>query len=116
MFALLVRILAAPKGRMFDCKFVRVDRRNLQGNLFVALHLMFLVNFSSLLACAADPVILASKVRTLLGPFHHFNIPTRRLTVVVAVTLHFVPALLRRASQVVGTRSSHNTSFADKGL
>lgn len=44
------------------------------------------------------------------------RIPVRRVTVVVSVTLHFVPVLVRRASGVVGTRVTHNTSFRAKGV
>lgn len=42
--------------------------------------------------------------------------PIRTVTVVVSVTLQFVPVLVRRASGVVGTRVTHKTGFRSNGL
>lgn len=77
---------------------------------------MLLITNSSLVAFAAAPGKLASKLRGLLRPLGQVRMPMRRVSVVVSVTLHFVPVLLRRASGVVGTRVTEKTSFRSKGV
>ncbi len=97
---------------------MRLAINNLRHTNFVTLEVILLVVVDSVLACAAAPGSLASTVRGLLSPLQFVNLggTIRALTVVVAVTLEFVPALIRRTRGVVGTRGTENTSLRDKGL
>lgn len=93
-----------------------VARTNVYATVFVSIEVVLLIIINSLLACAAAPASLASTVRELFSPLGIFGLSIRSITVAVAVTLHFVPALVRRVSGVATTRGSHKTSLRANGL
>lgn len=95
---------------------LRVSSAKLVGTTAVVVQLILLVVKASLVALAAAPGRLASNLRGSLNFLGGVRIPIRTVTVVVSVTLHFVPVLVRRASGVVGTRVTEKTSFRRKGV
>lgn len=89
---------------------------NVGETVFISMEVVYLVLTDSYLAFAASPARLASTVRELVGPLTGLRFPIRRVTVVVSLTLEFIPALLRRASGVARTRGTQNTSVRSNGV
>lgn len=77
---------------------------------------MLVLIFYVILAIAARPVRVARKLRRLLSPLSGIKIPARRVTVVLNITVRFVPILKRRTRAVQVTRATQKTQFRDGGL
>lgn len=94
-----------------DLKPVPVASSNVHVTVLCTYQFTIIVIVKTVFLTSAAPATVASTFRSLLSPFTEFNLRARRATLIVDLTLHFLPALNVRAGTVVSTRSTHNNDI-----
>lgn len=93
-----------------------VASRNIAVTILCTYHFTLMVVLNTIFLAAAAPATVASTFTALVDPLGQLNVRTRRVTLIVDLTLQFVPALASRAHTVISTRSTHNNSVRANSL
>lgn len=115
-YKLLGIFFMQSNGILTGVKPVPVASSNIHVTVLCTYEFITIVVIKTMFLTAAAPATVASTFRTLLGPFTGVNIRTRRVTLIVDLTLQFLPALKNRTGTVISTRSTQNNDVRAKAF
>lgn len=101
----LLHLFFSPGRTLFGSLWLSLD--GLLRGLQVCEQLALAILFSSLLTLSTSPAELAAAVSALLLPLGRFGIPTRQLSLLLLLVLHFIPILREEGlAQLAASRAS----------
>lgn len=82
----------------------------IQGS-FIAMRLLFLVMFTSLLTLTTTPIEITDGLETLLNPLKRFHLPVHEFALMMSISLRFIPTLLEEAEKIIKAQSARGVEF-----
>ncbi|HEY7745954.1 MAG TPA: energy-coupling factor transporter transmembrane protein EcfT [Desulfuromonadales bacterium] len=111
----LLHLLFSPGRTLFGNVWLSLD--GLFRGLLVCEQLALAVLFSSLLTLSTSPSELAAAISSLLWPFGRFGMPVRELSLLLLLSLHFIPILREEAlAQLAASRATRENPARDRLL
>ncbi|MCK8816177.1 energy-coupling factor transporter transmembrane protein EcfT [Natroniella sulfidigena] len=117
LFTLLIHLFMTRGGDvLWQWRFLRIEEEGLRLGLFMALRLIFLITFTSLLTLTTSPLELTDGLERLLNPFKKIGVPAHELAMMMTIALRFIPTLLEEAQKIMKAQQARGADFENGNL
>ena len=111
-FTLLIHMFTAPGEHIiWTWKFFSVTQEGLDLGLKMAVRLVLLLLFSSVLTFTTSPIVLTDGIEHLLRPFKALGVPAHELAMMMTIALRFIPTLLEEADKIMKAQMARGADF-----
>lgn len=83
---------------------------------FMACRLLLLVLGPALLTLTTTPVELTDGLEWILSPFKLIKLPVHTLTLIMSISLRFIPTLIEETNKIINAQKSRCANFDSKNL
>lgn len=113
LLTLCIHMFTAPgEDVVFTWKFLSVTREGIEMGIKMALRLVLLLLFSSVLTFTTSPIILTDGIEHLLRPFKALGVPAHELAMMMTIALRFIPTLLEETDRIMKAQTARGADFA----
>ena len=117
LFTFFIHLFMTRGGEvLWQWKFLRIEEEGLNLGLFMALRLIFLVSYTSLLTLTTSPLQLTDGIERLLNPFKKIGVPAHELAMMMTIALRFIPTLLEEAKKIMKAQQARGADFQSGSL
>jgi energy-coupling factor transport system permease protein len=117
LFTFFIHLFMTRGGRiLWEWKFLRIEEEGLNLGLFMALRLIFLVSYTSLLTLTTSPLQLTDGIERLLNPFKKIGVPAHELAMMMTIALRFIPTLLEETKKIMKAQQARGADFESGNL
>ena len=109
----LIHIFSTKGGEvLFSYGIVTVTALGVEMGAKMALRLLLLLLFSSLLTYTTSPIVLTDGIEALLRPFKSVGVPAHELAMMMTIALRFIPTLLEETDRIMKAQTARGADFA----
>lgn len=94
--------------------FLRITDEGLRMGIYMAMRLLLLVLFASLLTLTTSPMELADGLEKLFSPLKTFGFPAHELAMMMTIALRFIPTLLDETDRIMKSQLARGADL-DRG-
>ncbi|GAB6138749.1 energy-coupling factor transporter transmembrane component T family protein [Halanaerobaculum tunisiense] len=117
LFTFGIHIFMTRGGQvLWQWKLLRIEEEGLRLGSFMALRLIFLISYTSLLTLTTSPLELTDGLEKLLDPFKRFGVPAHELAMMMTIALRFIPTLLEEAQKIMKAQKARGADFESGNL
>ena len=117
LFTFVIHLFMTRGGEvLWHWKFLRIERKGLEMGSFMALRLIFLIMYTSLLTLTTSPLELTDGLENLLNPFKRLGVPAHELAMMMTIALRFIPTLLEEAKKIMKAQQARGADFESGNL
>lgn len=117
LFTFGIHIFMTRGGQvLWQWKLLRIEEKGLRLGSFMALRLIFLISYTSLLTLTTSPLELTDGLEKLLDPFKRFGVPAHELAMMMTIALRFIPTLLEEAQKIMKAQKARGADFESGNL
>ncbi|UQS86376.1 energy-coupling factor transporter transmembrane protein EcfT [Nicoliella spurrieriana] len=112
IFTVVIQILFDNTGRIiFKYGFLMVTDDGLKTAGFIFLRFLLIIIFSTVLTLTTDPLAIATGIEKLLMPLKRFKFPVYTMSLMISISLRFVPTLMDETETIIKAQSSRGVNF-----
>lgn len=82
----------------------------------MAVRLILLLLFSSVLTFTTSPIVLTDGIENLLNPFKKLGVPAHEIAMMMTIALRFIPTLLDETDRIIKAQTARGADFASGNL
>lgn len=117
ILTMLIHMFTAPGEHIiFTWKFLSVTQEGLDMGLKMAVRLILLLLFSSVLTFTTSPIVLTDGIESLLRPFKSVGVPAHELAMMMTIALRFIPTLLEETDRIMKAQTARGADFSSGNL
>ena len=115
ILTMLIHMFTAPGEHIiFTWKFLSVTQEGLDMGLKMAVRLVLLLLFSSVLTFTTSPIVLTDGIEHLLRPFKAVGVPAHELAMMMTIALRFIPTLVEETDKIMNAQKARG-AMLDSG-
>ncbi len=111
IFTSLFHLFLTPGEPLFSVLGAEVTREGAALAAAMALRLVYLVMFASLLTFTTTPAKIADGLEGLLAPFKKLGLPARDVAMMITIALRFIPTLFEETARIIKAQKSRGADF-----
>lgn len=112
LFTMLIHAFTYPgEVTVFQWKMFHMTREGLEFGLKMAMRIMLLISFSSVLTFTTSPIVLTDGIERLLNPFKRVGVPAHELAMMMTIALRFIPTLLEETDRIMKAQTARGADF-----
>jgi len=100
-----------PSLPFFPLGFLDITWPGLERGAFVASQLLLAILISSLMTLTTSPVQLAHGLEKLITPLKRFRVPVEDFSMMIMLTIRFIPILLGETNRIMKAQSARGVDF-----
>lgn len=117
VLTMLIHMFTAPGEQViFTWKFFSVTQEGLDLGWKMAVRLVLLLLFSSVLTFTTSPIVLTDGIENLLRPFKSIGVPAHELAMMMTIALRFIPTLLEETDRIMKAQTARGADFANGNI
>ena len=117
ILTMLIHMFTAPGEHMvFTWKFLSVTAEGIDMGVKMAVRLILLLLFSSVLTFTTSPIVLTDGIENLLRPFKKLGVPAHELAMMMTIALRFIPTLLEETQRIIKAQEARGVDFSSGSL
>lgn len=117
VLTMLIHMFTAPGEHIvFTWKFLSVTEEGLSMGLKMAIRLILLLLFSSVLTFTTSPIVLTDGIESLLRPLKSVGVPAHELAMMMTIALRFIPTLLEETDRIMKAQTARGADFASGNI
>ena len=117
ILTMLIHMFTAPGEHIiFTWKFLSVTQEGLDMGLKMAVRLVLLLLFSSVLTFTTSPIVLTDGIEHLLRPFKAVGVPAHELAMMMTIALRFIPTLMEETDKIMKAQKSRGSDIGEGNL
>lgn len=117
ILTMLIHMFTAPGEHIvFTWKFLSVTAEGIDMGVKMAVRLILLLLFSSVLTFTTSPIVLTDGIENLLRPFKKLGVPAHELAMMMTIALRFIPTLLDETDRIMKAQTSRGADFASGNI
>ena len=102
LITMVIHMFTAPgETVVFTWKIFKITEEGLILGTKMALRLILLLLFSSVLTFTTSPIVLTDGIEKLLRPFKAIGVPAHELAMMMTIALRFIPTLLEETDRIM---------------
>ena len=101
---------------MFEWTFIKITDKGIYTAIFMAVRILCLVTFSSLLTYTTTPTTLTDAIEKLLSPLKIFKIKVSSLAMMMTLALRFIPTLIEEIDRIMNAQKARGADFETGGF
>jgi len=114
IITLFIHIIFSEKStNIVEIPFINIglSKQGIINGFSYSLRLALLILFAAILTLTTSPVELTDALEVMLGPLKRFGLPTHELTMMMTLSLRFIPTLIMEADKLRKAQISRGVSF-----
>ena len=117
ILTMLIHMFTAPGEHIvFTWKFLSVTAEGIDMGVKMAVRLILLLLFSSVLTFTTSPIVLTDGIESLLRPFKSLGVPAHELAMMMSLALRFIPTLVEETDKIMSAQRARGADFDSGGL
>ncbi len=114
--ALINLFLTGGETYILRWKFLSITYEGVVAATTMAVRIILLVFYTSLLTFTTSPIMLTDGIEKLLKPFTKIGLPAHELAMMMTIALRFIPTLLEETDKIVMAQKSRGADFESGNL
>ena len=107
ILTMLIHMFTAPGEHIiFTWKFLSVTAEGIDMGVKMAVRLILLLLFSSVLTFTTSPIVLTDGIENLLRPFKKLGVPAHELAMMMTIALRFIPTLIDETEKIMNAQKA----------
>ena len=112
MFTVILNIFFAPgQTVIFSFGFISITLEGLILASQLALRLIILVVFSSILTLTTSPIQLTGAIEYSLNPYKKIGVPAHEIAMMMTIALRFIPTLMEELDKIIKAQKARGADF-----
>ncbi|MBW1605349.1 energy-coupling factor transporter transmembrane protein EcfT [Lactobacillus sp. Sy-1] len=117
IFTVIIQILFDNTGhQLFKFYFLTVTDNGLKTAGFIFIRFLLIIFFSTVLTLTTDPLAIASGIEKLLMPLKKIKFPVYTMSLMISISLRFVPTLMDETETIIKAQSSRGVKFKEGNI
>ena len=117
LITMVIHMFTAPgETVVFTWKIFKITEEGLILGTKMALRLILLLLFSSVLTFTTSPIVLTDGIEKLLRPFKAIGVPAHELAMMMTIALRFIPTLLEETDRIMKAQTARGADFSSGNL
>ncbi len=117
IFTSLFNIFFINEGNIiFKLGFLKIYNKAIITSIFISLRVIFLIIGSTILTLTTSPVELTNAFDKLLSPLKKLKVPISEISLMVSISLRFIPTLLDEGDKIIKAQKSRGVDFETRNL
>ena len=117
LITMVIHMFTAPgETVVFSWKIFKITEEGLILGTKMALRLILLLLFSSVLTFTTSPIVLTDGIEKLLRPFKCIGVPAHELAMMMTIALRFIPTLLEETDRIMKAQTARGADFSSGNL
>lgn len=113
VFTLILNLLFTHEGTiLFHWKWFEITTGGVTQAIFIAIRLLTIVLFTTLLTLTTTPIEITDGLETLLGPLKKVKFPVHEFALMMSISLRFIPTLMEETEKIMKAQSARGAEFA----
>lgn len=114
--AIINLFLTSGDTYVIKWKFLSITTNGVSSAIVMALRIVLLVSFTSLLTFTTSPIMLTDGIESLLKPFSKLGLPSHELAMMMTIALRFIPTLLEETDKIIMAQKSRGADFENGSI
>ncbi len=118
-FCVLTWVLNAffqPGQIIWQWQFLKLTVEGLIHGAAMALRLLLLVAFASLLTLTTTPLALTDGLEELLNPLRRFKVPAHEIAMIMSIALRFIPTILDEFERIILAQRARGANLSQGNI
>ena len=112
ILTMLIHMFTAPGEHIvFTWKFLSVTAEGIDMGVKMAVRLILLLLFSSVLTFTTSPIVLTDGIENLLRPFKKLGVPAHELAMMMTIALRFIPTLIEETEKIMNAQKARGADL-----
>ena len=112
ILTMLIHMFTAPGEHIvFTWKFLSVTAEGIDMGVKLAVRLIPLLLFSSVLTFTTSPIVLTDGIENLLRPFKKLGVPAHELAMMMSIALRFIPTLIEETDKIMNAQKARGAQL-----
>jgi energy-coupling factor transport system permease protein len=111
LFTLCFQIFFTSGTVLFSIGVISITKEGIRSAVFVALRLVLLVLFSSIMTLTTTPNQLADGLEMLCSPLKRLHVPVHEMAMMMSITLRFIPILMEELDKIMKAQQARGADF-----
>ena len=117
VLTMLIHMFTAPgENIVYAWKFLKVTAEGLDLGIKMAVRLILLLLFSSILTFTTSPIVLTDGIEKLLRPFKAIGVPAHEMAMMMTIALRFIPTLLEEIDRIMKAQTARGADFGSGNI
>lgn len=117
ILTMLIHMFTAPgENIVYAWKFLKVTAEGLDLGIKMAVRLILLLLFSSILTFTTSPIVLTDGIEKLLRPFKAIGVPAHEMAMMMTIALRFIPTLLEETDRIMKAQTARGADFGSGNI
>lgn len=117
VFTAIINIfLTGGDDYLFQWGILKITYTGVKAAITMALRIILLVSYTSLLTFTTSPILLTDGIEALLKPFSKIGLPSHELAMMMTIALRFIPTLLEETDKIIMAQKSRGADFESGNL
>lgn len=117
VLTMIIHMFTTPGEHIvFSWKFLSVTQEGLDMGIKMAIRLILLLLFSSVLTFTTSPIVLTDGIERLLRPLKCIGVPAHELAMMMTIALRFIPTLLEETDRIMKAQTARGADFASGNI
>ena len=117
ILTMLIHMFTAPGEHIvWAWKSFSITAEGIDMGVKMAVRLILLLLFSSVLTFTTSPIVLTDGIENLLRPFKSIGVPAHELAMMMTIALRFIPTLIEETDKIMKAQQSRGADFAAGSL
>lgn len=116
VFTFLLQLFFTPGEVLYHLGPLQITREGLLLGGQMLARLILLVLSGTLLTLTTSPLNLSAGLEILMGPLKRVGFPVHEISLMMSVSLRFIPTLLEETQIIIKSQQSRGASFGSGGL
>lgn len=117
ILTMVIHMFTAPGEHVvWTWKSLSVTAEGIDMGVKMAVRLILLLLFSSVLTFTTSPIVLTDGIESLLRPFKSVGVPAHELAMMMTIALRFIPTLLDETDRIMKAQTARGADFASGNI
>ncbi|MBD8070920.1 energy-coupling factor transporter transmembrane component T family protein [Bacillus sp. PS06] len=112
IFTFFVHLFMTKEGELlFELGTLDIYEGGLIQGIYISLRLLFLILMTTILTLTTTPIEVTDGMESLLQPLKRFKFPVHELSLMMSISLRFIPTLMQETEKIVKAQTARGMDF-----
>jgi len=111
LFTAVFQIFFTPGRLIFEWRFIKITAEGLRLAIYISIRLILLSFFTFILTSTTSGIELTDGFEALISPLKIFRFPAEEVSLMISISLRFVPVLFEEADRIMKAQMSRGAEF-----
>lgn len=117
LFTALLQILFTPGAQtIFSLGIISISQQGIARGLFIFMRFILMIVISTILTLTTEALEIADAIEFYLSPLKRFNFPVAETTMMLSISMRFIPTMMDEAEVIMNAQKSRGVSFDEGNL